>query len=105
MGEPIFGNIVRKVRRQRKKFAWTTDAEAQSSSSDSSRASSARRFPNTLPQRLVELELGVVGVASSSFNENIGGAILDIDINGNEEVTKLLVAARKWRMNVRKDQF
>lgn len=105
MGEPVFGNIVRKVRRERKKCAWTTDTENQSSSSDSSRAGSARQFPNTLPQHSVELELGVVGVASSSFNENEDEAIADTDGNENEAITKLLTAARKWRMNIRRDKF
>lgn len=113
-GEPIFGNIISAVRRRRKKIAWTDNmvenqsitSSSSSSSGDSnrlSRISSAKKFPSTLPQHHIDdLELGVIGGVGSSSSDSCElhlKNMSDDSTSRNNDVTILLEAARKWRMN------
>lgn len=81
-GEPLVGNILQQVRRNRKmRQAWA-DSSSSISSTDFSESASARtEFPTRLEQNPVDLELGLVGTeeAMDLSDENI------------------LEAARVWR--------
>lgn len=80
-GEPLVGNILQQVRRNRKmKQAWA-DSSSSISSTEVSEASPRTDFPNRLEQNPVDLELGLVGTeeAMDLSDENI------------------LEAARVWR--------
>lgn len=90
-GEPLCGNIVTKLRRRRRNVAWA-DSQDTSSSDSLQSTTSSKNFPSQLPQKSVELELGVIGVAEEN-NGNSG------DLFGPE---KLLQMAMKWREESRK---
>ncbi|XP_055535707.1 uncharacterized protein LOC129724655 [Wyeomyia smithii] len=60
-GEPLCGNVVTKARRvKRQRTAWGESTSCSSMSSSDS--SYSKDFPDRLPQKPVDLELGVIGV-------------------------------------------
>lgn len=91
-GEPLCGNIVTKMKRRRRNIAWA-DSQESSTSSDSlhSLASSSKLFPNQLPQKSIELELGVIGITQEA---NTSSESISSD--------KLLQMAIKWREESKK---
>lgn len=115
----IVGNIIDKVRTERRCQSNITASDARpftspslsctisSRSSKSNDTSSGRQFPSVLPQSIVELELGIIEIQSrqllstaqleiSSFSANDTNSN-DLLQCGYEAIVKLLAAARKWR--------
>ncbi|XP_052869709.1 uncharacterized protein LOC128275290 [Anopheles cruzii] len=101
-GEPVVGSIVTKARRRRRqRTAWGESTSCSSvSSSDSS---FSKDFPDRLPQKVVDLELGVVGMAvrgrhvpaasrDGGFSEQVSAGEQPED-----DPQSLLRAARLWR--------
>ncbi|XP_063708734.1 leucine-rich repeat-containing protein 56 [Culicoides brevitarsis] len=80
-GEPLVGNILQQVRRNRKKKQAWADSSSSISSTEISEGSARTDFPSRLEQNPVDLELGLVGSeeAMDLSDENI------------------LEAARVWR--------
>uniref|UniRef100_A0A182QKL9 U2A'/phosphoprotein 32 family A C-terminal domain-containing protein n=1 Tax=Anopheles farauti TaxID=69004 RepID=A0A182QKL9_9DIPT len=111
-GEPVVGSVVTKARRRRRqRTAWGESTSCSSvSSSDSS---FTKDFPDRLPQKAVDLELGVIGVASaatqgqssrapaqrSQHNEHAtaNAATAAADDDDDDDPQSLLRAARLWR--------
>lgn len=115
-GDAIVGNIIDKARRERRHRSNMSASESRpstsssisrtiSSSSNSTTnidAISDRRFPNVLPQSVVELELGLIdhvpsvpAFTSDSANDtNSNELLLQC---GDEAIARLLATARKWR--------
>lgn len=61
-GEPLVGNILQQVRRNRKmKQAWA-ESSSSISSTEVSDISTKTEFPSRLEQKPVDLELGLVGM-------------------------------------------
>uniref|UniRef100_A0A336LT95 CSON003921 protein n=1 Tax=Culicoides sonorensis TaxID=179676 RepID=A0A336LT95_CULSO len=80
-GEPLVGNILQQVRRNRRnKQAWA-ESSSSISSTDISEQSTKTEFPARLEQKPVELELGLVGTDQS------------LDLSDEN----ILEAARVWR--------
>lgn len=114
-GDAIVGNIIDKVRRERRRHLSKMNASESRPSTSSSRTissgnsantSSGHQFPNVLPQCIVELELGIVEIQnppspsvleirSVSANDTNSSELLLH--RGDEATAKLLAAARKWR--------
>ncbi|KAL1401315.1 hypothetical protein pipiens_006711 [Culex pipiens pipiens] len=87
-GEPLCGTIVTKARRtRRQRTAWGESTSCSSMSSSDS--SYSKDFPDRLPQKSVDLELGVIGGSAPPPNDPTGG--------GDEDSQSLLRAARLWR--------
>ncbi|XP_055598144.1 uncharacterized protein LOC129747813 [Uranotaenia lowii] len=85
-GEPLCGSIVTKARRtRRQRTAWGESTSCSSMSSSDS--SYSKDFPDRLPQKNVDLELGVIGLQG----EPDGASTAD------EDSQSLLRAARLWR--------
>ncbi|XP_053689018.1 uncharacterized protein LOC128738151 [Sabethes cyaneus] len=64
-GEPLCGNVVTKARRvRRQRTAWGESTSCSSMSSTDS--SYSKDFPERLPQKPIDLELGVIGVPNQS---------------------------------------
>lgn len=102
-GPPLYGNIIVAARRRdktnnpsftyRKRSAWTSHSVSSSSSSLSSfDVVSQKDFPEKIPQQPVELELGIIGMQSSSPEGP----------NCEDTTDKLLAAARRWRQTSRR---
>lgn len=119
-GAPICGNIILAARRrdtknqqpiikQRKRIAWATSVDSssngqlRSASTSSMSSSSDANLVEMIPQESVELELGVVGMQSSSTNANLN-IDSNIDIFNSSNASRLLEAARKWRLASRKSR-
>lgn len=98
VGAPICGNIVGKVRRERRQKAWT-NSRSSSSSMNSGEGSSAppKSFPLVLPQETIELELGVIATTSTAGKPSTA----DKGVYDSAEVDKMLSAAMKWRIRSR----
>lgn len=113
-GDAIVGNIIDKVRRERRHQSNINASESRPSTSSSlsrtisssnSTTSSDRRFPNVLPQSVVELELGLIEIenhvpsvpAFTSVSANDTNSNELLLQRGDEAIAKLLAAARKWR--------
>ncbi|XP_035789053.1 uncharacterized protein LOC118465193 [Anopheles albimanus] len=105
-GEPVVGSIVTKARRRRRqRTAWGESTSCSSvSSSDSS---FSREFPERLPQKAVDLELGVIGMRPGQQSQQSGGQSRpagqrpsepEHDATGTpDDPQSLLRAARLWR--------
>ncbi|XP_058053424.1 uncharacterized protein LOC131205368 [Anopheles bellator] len=92
-GEPVVGSIVTKARRRRRqRTAWGESTSCSSvSSSDSS---FSKDFPDRLPQKMVDLELGVVGMAVRGRH---APAVSREGEQPEDDPQNLLRAARLWR--------
>nr|XP_019556972.2 uncharacterized protein LOC109426000 [Aedes albopictus] len=89
-GEPICGTIVTKARRtRRQRTAWGESTSCSSMSSSDS--SYSKDFPDRLPQKHVDLELGVIGMQNHSSGSAADAA------TGGDDSQSLLRAARMWR--------
>ncbi|XP_049544001.1 uncharacterized protein LOC125956307 [Anopheles darlingi] len=103
-GEPVVGSIVTKARRRRRqRTAWGESTSCSSvSSSDSS---FSKEFPERLPQKAVDLELGVIGMRHSQQSHSGGQARPtgqrpsepEPDTGTPDDPQSLLRAARLWR--------
>ncbi|XP_058116783.1 uncharacterized protein LOC131288515 [Anopheles ziemanni] len=98
-GEPLVGSIVTKARRRRRqKTAWGESTSCSSvSSSDSS---FSKDFPDRLPQKAVDLELGVIGVAGGGQGQSQSRGAPPQNPSGpgtDDDPQSLLRAARLWR--------
>ena len=81
-GVPLCGNIITKARlNRRQRTAW---GESTSDSMSSSDSSYSKDFPDRLPQKSVDLELGVIGMNANSIDDA-------------DDSQSLLNAARSWR--------
>lgn len=93
-GQPVCGSIISRRRKQRIAWAATDSQQSISSScsSDSIRNESPliigeqKTFPNLLPQKSIELELGVIGVPEEGTENSTPST-----------ASNLLEAARNWR--------
>ncbi|XP_055627908.1 uncharacterized protein LOC129769575 [Toxorhynchites rutilus septentrionalis] len=86
-GEPLCGTIVTKARRAlRQRTAWGESTSCSSMSSSDS--SYSKDFPDRLPQKAVDLELGVIGMQDHAGKS--------ASVTGND-AQNLLRAARLWR--------
>ncbi|XP_058831477.1 uncharacterized protein LOC131690037 [Topomyia yanbarensis] len=86
-GEPLCGSVVVKARRtRRQRTAWGESTSCSSMSSSDS--SYSREFPDRLPQKNVDLELGVIGMQDKDEKAT--------DDRGDDSQS-LLQAARLWR--------
>ncbi|XP_035893440.1 uncharacterized protein LOC118503839 [Anopheles stephensi] len=97
-GEPVVGSVITKARRRRRqRTAWGESTSCSSvSSSDSS---FSKDFPDRLPQKAVDLELGVIGVpgqgeASSRATQRRPP---EPTTGTDDDPQNLLRAARLWR--------
>uniref|UniRef100_A0A182N2Y9 U2A'/phosphoprotein 32 family A C-terminal domain-containing protein n=1 Tax=Anopheles dirus TaxID=7168 RepID=A0A182N2Y9_9DIPT len=102
-GEPVVGSVVTKARRRRRqRTAWGESTSCSSvSSSDSS---FSKDFPDRLPQKAVDLELGVIGVARGQGQTSRGAAQRSqhtehatVGDDDDDDAQSLLRAARLWR--------
>uniref|UniRef100_A0AAG5DPN9 U2A'/phosphoprotein 32 family A C-terminal domain-containing protein n=1 Tax=Anopheles atroparvus TaxID=41427 RepID=A0AAG5DPN9_ANOAO len=95
-GEPVVGSIVTKARRRRRqKTAWGESTSCSSvSSSDSS---FSKDFPDRLPQKAVDLELGVIGVVRGQGQSQSRGVPAQTQPGTDDDPQSLLRAARLWR--------
>lgn len=104
-GDAIVGNIIDKVRRQRRhqtknrpSTSLSLSCTISSDSSTGSDASTGRRFPIVLPQSVVELELGIVGIQNQPPSVPQNSSVSANGMPCVDEVTvRLLSAAREWR--------
>lgn len=94
-GEPVCGNVISRLRYNRriKRAAWAA-SESSSSISSSHDSISTKEFPEIIPQKSVDLELGVLGVT--------GCASESIRLSDDDDHSKHLLAAKKWRKNCHK---
>lgn len=93
-GEPVCGNVISRIRfnRKNKRSAWVaSDSSSISSGSDSI---STKDFPEIIPQKTFDLELGVLGMVGCDSASN--------RLSEDDDHAKLLLAARKWRRNCQK---
>ncbi|KAJ6647415.1 hypothetical protein Bhyg_02637 [Pseudolycoriella hygida] len=90
-GEPVCGNVISRIRlnRKNKKSAWV--ASDTSSSISSSDSISTKDFPEVIPQQSFDLELGVLGMVAYHTASN--------HLTEDDDHAKLLLAAKSWRMN------
>ncbi|XP_050081190.1 uncharacterized protein LOC126568716 [Anopheles maculipalpis] len=99
-GEPVVGSVITKARRRRRqRTAWGESTSCSSvSSSDSS---FSKDFPERLPQKAVDLELGVIGVAGQGESSRHASAAQqrppDSTTGTDDDPQHLLRAARLWR--------
>uniref|UniRef100_A0A182JQY5 U2A'/phosphoprotein 32 family A C-terminal domain-containing protein n=1 Tax=Anopheles christyi TaxID=43041 RepID=A0A182JQY5_9DIPT len=100
-GEPVVGSVITKARRRRRqRTAWGESTSCSSvSSSDSS---FAKDFPDRLPQKAVDLELGVIGQGESSRGRNHhqqhrSAVSATTGTPDDNDPQSLLRAARLWR--------
>ncbi|XP_050094608.1 uncharacterized protein LOC126577197 [Anopheles aquasalis] len=104
-GEPVVGSIVTKARRRRRqRTAWGESTSCSSvSSSDSS---FSKEFPERLPQKAVDLELGVIGMRQAQPSHSGGHSRPagqrpsepdGTDTAMPDDPQSLLRAARLWR--------
>lgn len=93
-GEPVCGNVISRLRfnRRNKRAAWV--ACDSSSTSSGSESISAKDFPEIIPQMSFDLELGVLGMAGCDRDAN--------RLTEDDDHTKLLLAAKKWRKKCQK---
>lgn len=96
-GAPIYGNIIAKVRRERRQTAWTSSRSSSSSvnSVDCVGRTASKNFPLVLPQETVALELGIITTTPPNAEKS---NVSDLGVYDSNEVDKLLSAARKWRI-------
>ncbi|XP_049296789.1 uncharacterized protein LOC125770829 [Anopheles funestus] len=96
-GEPVVGSVITKARRRRRqRTAWGESTSCSSvSSSDSS---FSKDFPDRLPQKAVDLELGVIGVAGQGEPSRSTHRRQPESATGtDDDPQNLLRAARLWR--------
>lgn len=95
-GEPVCGNVISRIRFNRKNIrsAWVASDSSPSISSGGDSSISSKDFPEIIPQMSFDLELGVLGVAGCNSDLN--------RISADDDHAKLLLAARKWRRNCHK---
>ncbi|XP_053659137.1 uncharacterized protein LOC128708201 [Anopheles marshallii] len=96
-GEPVVGSVITKARRRRRqRTAWGESTSCSSvSSSDSS---FSKDFPERLPQKAVDLELGVIGVAGQGESSRSTHHRQPESATGtDDDPQNLLRAARLWR--------
>uniref|UniRef100_A0A182W228 U2A'/phosphoprotein 32 family A C-terminal domain-containing protein n=1 Tax=Anopheles minimus TaxID=112268 RepID=A0A182W228_9DIPT len=96
-GEPVVGSVITKARRRRRqRTAWGESTSCSSvSSSDSS---FSKDFPERLPQKAVDLELGVIGVAGQGeSSRSTQHRPLESATGTDDDPQNLLRAARLWR--------
>uniref|UniRef100_A0A182M0Q7 U2A'/phosphoprotein 32 family A C-terminal domain-containing protein n=1 Tax=Anopheles culicifacies TaxID=139723 RepID=A0A182M0Q7_9DIPT len=96
-GEPVVGSVITKARRRRRqRTAWGESTSCSSvSSSDSS---FSKDFPERLPQKAVDLELGVIGVAGQGESSRSTQHRPLVSTTGtDDDPQNLLRAARLWR--------
>ncbi|XP_052888195.1 uncharacterized protein LOC128296752 [Anopheles moucheti] len=96
-GEPVVGSVITKARRRRRqRTAWGESTSCSSvSSSDSS---FSKDFPDRLPQKAVDLELGVIGVAGQGESSRSAHHRQPESATGtDDDPQNLLRAARLWR--------
>uniref|UniRef100_A0A182S8W3 U2A'/phosphoprotein 32 family A C-terminal domain-containing protein n=1 Tax=Anopheles maculatus TaxID=74869 RepID=A0A182S8W3_9DIPT len=99
-GEPVVGSVITKARRRRRqRTAWGESTSCSSvSSSDSS---FSKDFPERLPQKAVDLELGVIGVAGQGEPSRHASATQhrppESTTGTDDDPQSLLRAARLWR--------
>ncbi|XP_053670229.1 uncharacterized protein LOC128720580 [Anopheles nili] len=98
-GEPVVGSVVTKARRRRRqRTAWGESTSCSSvSSSDSS---FSKDFPDRLPQKAVDLELGVIGVGQGQGQSSRGihqQRPAEPATGTDDDPQNLLRAARLWR--------
>ncbi|XP_037047719.1 leucine-rich repeat-containing protein 9 [Bradysia coprophila] len=91
-GEPVCGNVISRIRfnRKHKRPAWIA-SDTSSSVSSGSDSISSREFPEVLPQQSFDLELGVLGMVGSESDPN--------RLSENDDHAKLLRVAKTWRRN------
>lgn len=90
-GEPVCGNVISRIRFNRKqKSAWCT-SDTSSSISSGSESISTKDFPEIIPQESFDLELGVLGMVGCDSDSN--------KITEDDDHAKLLLAAKMWRKN------
>lgn len=109
-GQPLCGSIISTVRKRRsRRTAWGGGTPTQSSSISSSSSSQSssmseisptlhqtKDFPKQLPQKSVDLELGVIGGGDCGA---VGGSS---GVSCDDEKNNLLEAAKKWRQTSQK---
>uniref|UniRef100_A0A182NZY2 U2A'/phosphoprotein 32 family A C-terminal domain-containing protein n=1 Tax=Anopheles epiroticus TaxID=199890 RepID=A0A182NZY2_9DIPT len=95
-GEPVVGSVITKARRRRRqRTAWGESTSCSSvSSSDSS---FSKDFPDRLPQKLVDLELGVIGQGETSRGQPHRANTVSAPDTDDNDPQSLLRAARLWR--------
>lgn len=97
-GEPVCGNVISRIRFNRKntKAAWVA-SDSSTSISSGSESISTKDFPEIIPQKSFDLELGVLGLVGCDTDSN--------RISADDDHAKLLLAARKWRKNCHKTLY
>lgn len=91
-GEPVCGNVISRIRfnRKHKRSAWVA-SDTSSSMSSGSDSISARDFPEIIPQQSFDLELGVLGMVGCDTDSN--------RLSEDDDHATLLLAAKTWRRN------
>lgn len=93
-GEPVCGNVISRIRfnRKHKQGAWVTcDTSSSISSGSTSDSISVKDFPEIIPQQSFDLELGVLGMVGCDSDAH--------RLTDDDDHAKLLLAARTWRKN------
>lgn len=93
---------------QRKRLAWAPSVDSsveqlRSASISSISSSSDANLVEMIPRESVELELGVVGMQSSTSSTHTNNDD-NLDLCNRVSATRLLEAARKWRLASRKSR-
>ncbi|XP_320563.5 uncharacterized protein LOC1280701 [Anopheles gambiae] len=103
-GEPVVGSVITKARRRRRqRTAWGESTSCSSVSSSESSSSFAKDFPDRLPQKAVDLELGVIGQGETSRGQQQQQqqqhrtAVSATEPDDDNDPQSLLRAARLWR--------
>ena len=99
-GEPVVGSVITKARRRRRqRTAWGESTSCSSVSSSESTSSFAKDFPDRLPQKAVDLELGVIGQGETSRGQQQQHrtAVSATEPDDDNDPQSLLRAARLWR--------
>lgn len=93
-GAPICGSVIAKVRRDKQQRAWASSRSSSSSTNSTEILSiNQTNFPIVLPQKTIELELGVLPLVATTDKIESKTGTYD-----SKEISKLLAAAKKWRM-------